>query len=244
MFSRKPPFLIFRLPYNECRPSVRLHRSLELKFLLCGKAILRLCRGFMKEFYNLHLRNKRNKMSSVKSGSLLISEPFLGDPNFERSVVLVCQHDEEGSFGLVLNQQSNLMLSDVLPIESNPYDYPLGVGGPMEHNTLHYIHRLPELPAAIQVSENLWWGGDFDVLQQMLAAAEVEPSQIRFFLGYSGWSAGQLQEELDKNLWFINNNAANKLFTLNTETLWREILKQMGGKYKMFSNYPIDPSLN
>jgi putative transcriptional regulator len=186
-----------------------------------------------------------SKAIKPQSGSILISEPYLGDPNFERSVILLCSHEEEeGSFGLVLNRASNLHLSDVLDVFDDSFDMVLGIGGPVQYNTLHYIHRLPDLPQAVKLSDNLYWGGDFETLRTMIETGLVDKDDIKFFLGYSGWTPGQLQEEIDKNVWIVNNNAANKLFTLDTETLWRSILRQMGGKFKVLSNYPDDPRLN
>ncbi|GHA58977.1 YqgE/AlgH family protein [Pontibacter akesuensis] len=184
------------------------------------------------------------KLTKPQSGSILISEPYMGDPNFERSVVLLCSHEEEGSFGLVLNRASTLMLSDVLDVFSDDFDMLLGIGGPVQYNTLHYIHRIPDLPQAVKLAEDIYWGGDFELLRTMIETGLVDKDDIRFFLGYSGWTPGQLQEEIDKNVWIVNNNAANKLFNLETETLWRSILRQMGGKFKMLSNYPDDPRLN
>jgi putative transcriptional regulator len=186
-----------------------------------------------------------SKAIKPQNGSILISEPYLGDPNFERSVILLCSHEEdEGSFGLVLNRASNLQLSDVLDVFDADFDMVLGIGGPVQYNTLHYIHRLPDLPQAVKLSDDLYWGGDFETLRTMIDAGLVHKEDIKFFLGYSGWTPGQLQEEIDKNVWIVNNNAANKLFTLDTETLWRSILREMGGKFKVLSNYPDDPRLN
>jgi putative transcriptional regulator len=183
-------------------------------------------------------------MTEIKAGSILISEPYLGDPNFERTVVLICRHDLEGSFGLVLNRRSNLKLGDVLDYIEHDFEMELGIGGPLQHNTLHYIHNRADFPAAIKLAETLYWGGDYEYLKSKLEAGEIDPEEIRFFLGYSGWTPGQLEEEIDKNVWILNNKASKKLFTLNIDTLWRQILKDMGGKYKVLSNYPVDPSLN
>ncbi|MGV3539566.1 MAG: YqgE/AlgH family protein [Rufibacter sp.] len=181
---------------------------------------------------------------NIKNGSILISEPFLGDPNFERSVIVICQHDKEGTVGLVLNRISNLHLSDVVEVNAETFDMELAIGGPMQPNTLHYIHRLPHLKDAMPITDGLFWGGDFEELTTWLNQGIVKEDEIRFFVGYSGWSPGQLEEEVSKNVWFVNNNAANKLLTLNIDSLWRDILKEMGGKYKMYANYPADPSLN
>ncbi|MBX0334682.1 YqgE/AlgH family protein [Pontibacter sp. HSC-14F20] len=180
-----------------------------------------------------------------QNGSILISEPYLGDPNFERTVVLICSHVEgEGTFGLVLNRQSNLKLSDVVDIYNDTFEAELGIGGPVQYNTLHYVHQIATLPQAVQLNDNLYWGGDFEALRTLIGTGEVKPEDIKFYLGYSGWTPGQLQEEIDKNVWIVNNNAANKLFNLEADTLWRNILRQMGGKYKVLSNYPVDPRLN
>ena len=179
------------------------------------------------------------------NGSLLLSEPFVGDPNFERPVILLCSHsEEEGSFGLVLNRTSNLKLSDVLDLDEEEFDVELGVGGPVQYNTLHYVHRLPDLPQAVKLEEGLYWGGDFELLRSMISTGLINSEDIKFFLGYSGWTSGQLQEEIDKNVWIVNNNAANKLFKLGSDTLWRNVLREMGGKFKVLSNYPVDPRLN
>ncbi|MFD2515723.1 YqgE/AlgH family protein [Pontibacter locisalis] len=188
---------------------------------------------------------EEDSLMKPQNGSLLISEPFLGDPNFERSVVLICSHeDAEGTFGLVLNRKSNLRLSDVIDLKNDAFDVELGIGGPVQYNTLHYVHRLPHLPQSIHLNEDVYWGGDFEMLQTMIEAGIVSNNDIKFFLGYSGWTAGQLQKEIDENVWIVNNKAANKLFKLEPDKLWRSVLRQMGGKYKVLSNYPVDPRLN
>ncbi len=184
-------------------------------------------------------------LNKPKSGSLLISEPYQGDLNFERSVVLLCNHnEEEGTFGLIINRLSNLKLTDVIDLYSDSFEADLGIGGPVQANTLHFIHNLPELPDAIQLGENLYWGGDFEKLRILIGSGQVPATSIKFFLGYSGWTPGQLQEEIDRNVWIVNNIAANKLFNLEADSLWRNVLRGMGGKYKVLSNYPLDPRLN
>ncbi|WP_114783121.1 YqgE/AlgH family protein [Botryobacter ruber] len=188
---------------------------------------------------------KEARLTTPGAGSILISEPYLGDPNFERTVVLVCSHQEsEGTFGLVINRMSTLKLSDVLEIPDVSTDFALGIGGPVQPDTLHYVHRFANVTQAVKLAEGVYWGGNFEEIRLMISAGLVSSSDIRFFLGYSGWIKNQLQEEVDKNVWIVNNNAANKLFNLEADSLWRNILRQMGGKYKVLSNYPIDPRLN
>lgn len=180
-----------------------------------------------------------------KGGDFLISEPFLPDPNFERSVVLLCENNPEGTFGLVLNKGTDLLLEDVLE-EQIPFNGTLNVGGPVEQNTLHFLHRLKQpVEGSIEIGEGLFWSGDFEQIKSMLWTGEAEEEDVKFFLGYSGWSEGQLREELDKQSWFVRPGAtAQQVFDLEEDALWKSVLEGMGGKYKVFSNYPIDPRLN
>ena len=184
-------------------------------------------------------------MKNISNGSLLISEPFLGDPNFERSVVLICEHETtNGSFGLVLNQTSHLQLADVL--EENIYpDVPLFVGGPVQHNTLHYLHRRPDvIDGGIEVMKGVVWGGNFQQVKELLNNGVLSPNDIRCFIGYSGWSSEQLEKEMKKDSWIVAKTTADVIFDTPTENFWRSILKDMGGDFKVMSNYPIDPRLN
>jgi putative transcriptional regulator len=177
------------------------------------------------------------------AGRLLIAEPYLGDPNFERSVILLCEHTEKGSFGLVLNQLSNLKLNDAM--EDIFMDFPLFVGGPVEYNTLHYVHRLGEIiPNSVELGIGLYWSGDFDALKTLIDIGKVEEKDIRFFLGYSGWGEGQLNAEMNRNSWVISETDADMIFDSSPEVFWRKVLRNMGGSYKVMSNYPTDPRLN
>ncbi|MBC8110948.1 MAG: YqgE/AlgH family protein [Verrucomicrobia bacterium] len=180
----------------------------------------------------------------LASGKLLIAEPFLGDPNFERSVILICQHDEQGSFGLTLNQTTNLYLKDVLKDEIYAH-IPIYQGGPVEKNTLHFIHNLGNLVEdTIQIAEDLYWSGDFEQVKTLLNIGKITEEDIRFFVGYAGWSAGQLAGELTQNAWIVTDAEADFIFNTPAEQCWRAILKKMDGKYKAIANYPKDPRLN
>ncbi|SHJ51768.1 putative transcriptional regulator [Hymenobacter daecheongensis DSM 21074] len=188
-------------------------------------------------------------MPRLRDGSLLISQPFLGDPNFERTVVLMCRHsDEEGSFGLVLNRDSTLRLGDVLELpggDASPAaGLPLGLGGPVQPDTLHYLHHRPDIPHAVDLGQQVYWGGDFGVLLGLLLSGELGPDDVRLYVGYSGWTAGQLGEEVKENVWIVHPNAAGKVFTLDNDAFWRAILREKGGRFRVLSNYPTDPRLN
>lgn len=181
----------------------------------------------------------------LSKGDLLLSEPFLGDDNFERSVILMCEHNEEGSLGFVLNKPSLLTLEDVIE-EVSGYEQQLHTGGPVQQNTLHFIHRLPQLATdADYLGKGIFWGGDFEQLLSMINTRQLTSEDVRFFAGYSGWSPGQLATELAQDAWIIYSRAsAEQVFDTPSEQLWQAVLRTMGEKYRMISNYPIDPRLN
>ena len=178
-------------------------------------------------------------------GDLLISEPYLPDPNFERSVILLCEHNDDGSFGFVLNQQSRLSLAEVID-DAPDAELPLFIGGPVQQDTLHFIHRSHHLKEeSKQIGEDIYWGGDFEKLLFLFDTNQITADEVRIFIGYSGWSPGQLMDELEAKSWIVNKNArAQQIFEFSHGELWREILKNMGGRFRMFSNFPTDPRLN
>lgn len=188
--------------------------------------------------------NIRFSDMQLTKGTILVSEPFLQDANFVRTVILLCEHSEAGSFGFVLNKPTTFMLQEVAE-EVLQSDMPLFVGGPVEQNTLHYIHNEGDnIENSINIGEQIFWGGDYEKVKELINSFKISPEQIRFFLGYSGWAAGQLQSEIDDNVWIATNTGHHLIFDTSPENLWREILKNMGGKYREMANYPIDPRLN
>ncbi len=182
----------------------------------------------------------------VVPGNLLLSEPFMMDPTFQRSVVLVCEHDEvEGSFGYLLNRPTDLMLSEVLE-EDLSTDFPVFVGGPVGLDTLHYIHTKGNLiPESQQINEQLFWGGDLEVIVNMLVDGSLNLNSIKFFIGYSGWEPNQLKEEMDLRSWITCKSYHPDIpFLMEAEDLWKEVLVAMGPKFAHVANFPIDPRLN
>ena len=179
-----------------------------------------------------------------ETGTLLIAPPMLEDPNFRRSVVLLCEHDVEGSMGLILNRPLDMRLGEILD-ELISSDEPIALGGPVQTNTLHYIHRLgDDIPGSVTISDNLAWGGDFEVVKAMLQRGEIDPNILRFFVGYAGWSPGQLEEELDADGWIVSPSDEALIFSEEPQHLWRDILRRMGGEYALLANFPDNPRLN
>ena len=182
--------------------------------------------------------------NSISQGDILVSEPFLPDTNFERSVVLVCNHDETGSFGFILNKPTQVGVDQIIEMETEMKDK-VYLGGPVQQNTLHFLHTVGEkVEGSFHVKNGIYWGGNFEQILELITLKLIKPTDYRFFLGYSGWSEGQLDEELKQKAWIISTNYANDIFGYDTEHLWRIILKDMGGKFKMIANYPTDPRLN
>jgi len=178
-------------------------------------------------------------------GDLLISEPLLPDPNFERTVILLCEHNEEGSIGFILNKPSVLQLEEAVE-GINGFTSPLYVGGPVQQDTLHFVYRGDfQLEGTVQVTSEIGWGGNFEQLLTMINNGLISEKNFRFFVGYSGWSPGQLEEELKQKSWIVVNNAsAIHVFDTKPGELWKKLLEDLGGKFKMFSNYPLDPRMN
>lgn len=178
------------------------------------------------------------------TGKLLIAEPMMQDENFRRTVVLLCEHTEQGTFGLVLNKELPLTLNDVLPGENLP-ESPLYLGGPVQPDTLHVVHRAGNrVEGATEVSPGIWWGGKFDDIRQILLSGEVPESYFRFFLGYSGWGEGQLDGEIAQGGWILTGCRPEFVFGKSEKPLWRQVLKKMGGDYAVLSNFPDDPQMN
>ena len=180
-----------------------------------------------------------------KKGSVLISDPFLTDPYFGRSVVVLCEHNEEGTFGFVLNNFLDIDLHKIDPNFPN-INARIGFGGPVSKDSLFFIHSLgKEVKNSLQIQKDLYYGGDFDDVCTVLENNPELNNQIRFFVGYSGWDEMQLDQELQEKNWITVNNIG-KTFILDTsmKDLWKSALEKQKGKFKMISNFPNNPSDN
>lgn len=177
------------------------------------------------------------------SGRFLVSEPFMHDENFQRTVVLLVEHNAEGTLGFVLNRPLKVSLKELIE-DMPPTGSPVFWGGPVEKYTLHFVHRIPDLPGARHVAGNTYWNGNFTVLKDMIADKVVPEEDVLFFVGYSGWGAGQLDGELERKSWIVAPENGELVFGEDTTDLWRATLRGMGLKYQIISNYPVDPRLN
>jgi putative transcriptional regulator len=183
-------------------------------------------------------------MIQPATGILLIADPFLKDPNFLRTVVFLCDHKEEGSFGFVLNRQFTNTIDQLIP-ELQEHKLPVFYGGPVQPDTIHFLHQYPEIiPGGQEIIKGVYWGGDFDCMVELVKSGSINPDKIRFYIGYSGWSGGQLDDELKEKSWLTVKATRKLIFHQKFEEIWKDSLKHLGGDYEMMINFPIDPQLN
>lgn len=177
-------------------------------------------------------------------GRLLIAEPsILGDISFNRSIILLTEHNHNSSIGFIMNKPLGYCLKDLLP-EVN-CEFKVYQGGPVEQDNLYFIHKIPNLLTdSIEVTEGIYWGGDFNQLSNLLNQGLVNSEDIRFFLGYSGWGEGQLDYEWEADSWLVSENKHQNIFNIQPKNLWKNYLMEMGGRYQIWANAPSNPSLN
>jgi putative transcriptional regulator len=179
-----------------------------------------------------------------QKGRILISEPFLMDNYFKRSIVLITEHSDEGTVGFVMNKPVNMKVNEIMT-DFPAIDAIVSLGGPVQTNTLHYIHTMGDIiPNSIKVIENIYWGGEFDVIKRLLESGSLNNDNIRFFLGYSGWQSNQLENELSDNAWVVADISPEEIMTPMNKVFWNKTLNRLGKKYQMWANFPENPQSN
>ncbi len=184
-------------------------------------------------------------LQEIQKGKLLLSEPsMLLDTIFGRSVIFLTEYNDQGAIGFIINKPIEYGLSELVP--DIQVTLPVYKGGPVEQDSLFFIHNQPELiPYATEVSEGIFWGGDFEIVKELLNNGSLTQKNIRFFLGYSGWKNGQLEGEMDENSWIIvQNTHKSNLLTKAQSDFWKEQLATLGDKYAIWANAPENPELN
>lgn len=174
----------------------------------------------------------------------MISDPFLNDNYFKRSVVLLTEHNEKGTIGFVLNNPVEVKINDILA-NFPKTNSKISIGGPVSTNSVHYLHTLGELvPNSVRVIGDLYWGGEFEAIKQIIANGLGENSKIRFFIGYSGWEPNQLEREISENSWTVSEMHPATVMASFDRATWNNALKMLGGKYKLWLNFPANPGMN
>lgn len=175
-------------------------------------------------------------------GDILIAEPSLNDSDFNRSIIYLTEHGDQGSVGFIINKKLDLTLKDIVP--DLPFSIPVYKGGPVEQDSLYFIHAVPEkIPNSVAINDKHYWGGDFEILKELLLSGKVKTNEVRFFLGYSGWSPDQLYAEILRNSWVVCNNIKD-IFTTQADELWKIQLRELGGDYLLWINAPENPQMN
>ena len=175
-------------------------------------------------------------------GKVLISQPFMSDGCFSRSVVLLTDYSKDGAIGFILNKWLPIPIGAVLedfPSESSF----LSIGGPVACDTLHYLHTFNNIPDAIEVANGIFWGGKLEVVRKFISFSIMKPEDIRFFLGYSGWTGGQLDNELKTHSWLVGDIGSSQILTPSFD-LWKNSVRNMGDEYQSWANLPENPLYN
>ena len=178
-----------------------------------------------------------------KQGIILISEPSLSDFYFRQSVVLLAEHNEEGTFGVIVNKPLEAQLSDVVK-DLEGFDFPVFLGGPVKTDSIFFLHTREGISNSLKVMDGLFWGGDLDLIQELMQTGELGPNDIRFYVGYAGWHPKQLDREIKENSWVLSHTTIGEVINDHPERLWSDHLKHLGKDYAIWANFPSDPSLN
>ena len=187
----------------------------------------------------------RSNTLEPKQGDVLLSEPTMNDFYFGRSVVLLIDHSEaEGSFGIIMNKPLNVRLKEIVDVFED-FDAPVYLGGPVAENQIFFMHTLGDLlPDTCKIMDGLYWGGDTDTLNKLIAQGIASKNNVRFFLGYSGWESGQLADELARNSWLVSRTNSKTLLSTPTDQMWKSCITRMGKEYEIWSRFPKNPEEN
>lgn len=182
---------------------------------------------------------------NLKKGCLLLAKPsILDDISFSRAVILLSEHNEDGSIGFIMNKPLQHTIQDLIP-EINA-QFIVYNGGPVAQENLYFIHNVPHLvPDSLEISDGIYWGGDFEVTKVLINQKLISKENIRFFLGYTGWEYHQLETEMEQNAWlYLSNELGVTLIAKSSQNFWKEKMQELGGNYLIFSNAPENPALN
>ena len=191
-----------------------------------------------------NLRNTMEKpILKPRQGIILISEPSLRDFYFRQSVILLAEHDEDGSFGIIINKPIETRLNEVLK-DFTDLDIPIYLGGPVKTDSIFFIHTKKNVAKSLKIIDGLYWGGDIETIREMFELRMINENEIRFFIGYAGWNPKQLEREISEKSWVLSHTTAEEIINKQPEKLWPGYLKSMGSDYAIWANFPADPSYN
>ncbi|MFO7864355.1 MAG: YqgE/AlgH family protein [Salinivirgaceae bacterium] len=179
----------------------------------------------------------------IKPGAVLVSEPFTRDAYFGKSVVLITEHNKDGTVGFILNKPVKASLQDLIK-EFPDISANVSIGGPVDTNSVHFIHTLgAQIDGTKAIKPGLFWSGDFKKLTQLASLNLVDERHIKFFIGYAGWEVGQLETEIKKNYWKISDLPLSNILD-NDPRLWYTAVEEFGESFKPWLNVPENPAWN
>ena len=181
---------------------------------------------------------------NIATGNVLISEPFMNDFHFRRSVILIIDNNEEGSLGVIFNKRLTIPFNEI--VQGFPeFNADVYLGGPVETDRIFFIHTVGEMiPDSHLISNGLYWSGNINVLKAMIKMDLIKPHEVRFYVGYAGWDSGQLRNELKANTWLVGKFSSKQLLTTIPGKMWKNFVKQMGKRYMLWDKFPVNPSEN
>lgn len=187
----------------------------------------------------------RSNSLDPQRGDILLSEPAMNDFYFGRSVVLLVDHSEtDGSFGIIMNKPLYVRLNEIVDTFED-CDVPVYLGGPVAEDQIFFMHTLGEyIPESYKITEGLYWGGNTETLNTLISTGIANKNNVRFFLGYSGWDAGQLVSELVRNSWLVGKANSHLLLNTPTDQMWKTLVARMGKDYAMWQRFPKNPEDN
>ena len=196
-------------------------------------------KNFTAQFFERY----RIKALPPSAGKLLISEPFLTDPHFGRTIIYLCEVNEDGAMGFILNKSTGLTVGEVVN-DLTCLTQDVFYGGPVGHDQLFYVHGISQLADSKPLGQNLYWGGNFKQFCNLAIDGKVNEDNCKFFVGYSGWGPQQLLDEIKEGSWIVTEAESHSIFKLTDKEDWSTFLKQMGKRYGVMANFPEDPSMN
>ena len=196
------------------------------------------------DYQNANEMSERRIHIEPAPGRLLISEPSLTDFYFKQSVVLLAEHNEEGSFGLIVNKPIQAKLNEVTK-DFPDFNAQMYLGGPVKTDSIFYIHTLGNvIENSIRIMDGLYWGGDIHRIKEMMILRQLNSSEIRFFIGYAGWESHQLDRELKEKSWVVSTTRAEQVIHTNPRVMWSDLMRSFGDDYAVWANFPPDLSMN
>lgn len=187
---------------------------------------------------------KTMKISNLSTGKILVSEPFISGLDFQRSVVLLVDYGEDGAFGVVLNKPVSYSLHHIMFGTEFKDIYPYK-GGPVEKNLLFFIHALgDQIEGSASIDGQLYWGGNYHQVRELLKNNVLHENNIWFFMGYAGWSAKQLEREVDEGVWVVAETPLLELMQVDRKQMWRDAVSALGNPYNHWVNFPLHPIYN